>query len=241
MSIWTRGGAIVDLRPYVAKVEQEVGIGSKNIHDASYPFIIQEKYRAGYFTHYAGEGTLRSAKVSYKGEEADLALCRSKARFSQKERERILTLEPVEIEFSDLSFKIQTVISFEENTGVIKTERKVYDLSNPDAVITIDEYLVGCYGTTEYTQDMSELALSVDDEKIDYEYKCREIKKAEAKKVKCKLPPIETVVSMSCQAESYEGYIKEGYAFSPMFTLGYRTKVKNNQEVETWLKLEKLT
>ncbi len=235
-----QGGAIVDLRPYVSKLDWEVGIGSKNIQDASYPFLIQEKYRAGYFTHYAGEGTLRSAKVSYKGEEVDLALCRTKAKFSQKGNERVLTLEPVEIEFSDLTVKIQTIISFVEKSSEIKMARKVLGMSNPKAEITIDEYMVGCYGTTEYAQDMSKLVLSVDNEKINYEYKCREIKKAAAKQVKCKIPPIETVVSMRCEAEDYEGYIKEGYAFSPMFTLGYCVKVKNNQEVKTWLKLEKL-
>ncbi len=59
-----QGGAIVDLRPYAAKLEWPVGIGTKHVQDASYPFLIQEKYRAGYFTHYAGEGTVRSAKLN---------------------------------------------------------------------------------------------------------------------------------------------------------------------------------
>ena len=58
-----QGGAIVDLRPYAAKLNWPVGIGTPHIQDASYPFLIQEKYRAGYFTHYAGEGTVRSAKI----------------------------------------------------------------------------------------------------------------------------------------------------------------------------------
>ena len=58
--------AIVDLRPYVAKLEWPVGIGTKHVQDASYPFLIQEKYRAGYFTHYAG--AVRSAKLSHNGE-----------------------------------------------------------------------------------------------------------------------------------------------------------------------------
>ena len=49
-----QGGAIVDLRPYAAKLEWPVGIGTKHVQDASYPFLIQEKYRAGYFTHYEG-------------------------------------------------------------------------------------------------------------------------------------------------------------------------------------------
>jgi len=76
-----QGGAIVDLRPYAAKLEWPVGIGTKHVTDASYPFLIQEKYRAGYFTHYAGEGTVRSAKLVHNGEEVDLCLCRTKAHF----------------------------------------------------------------------------------------------------------------------------------------------------------------
>ena len=98
-----QGGAIVDLRPYVAKLDYEVGIGTDHVQDVSYPYLIQEKYRAGYFTHYAGEGTIRSCKVSYNGEEVDLALCRTKAHFSQVEDTRILTLDPVEVEFSDFN------------------------------------------------------------------------------------------------------------------------------------------
>ena len=33
-----QSGAIVDLRPYVAKLEWPVGIGTKHVQDASYPF-----------------------------------------------------------------------------------------------------------------------------------------------------------------------------------------------------------
>ena len=97
-----QGRAIVHLRPYAAKLKWEVGIGTKHVQDASYPFLIQEKYRAGYFTHYAGEGTVRSAKVCYNGEEVDLCLCRTKGHFSEEKNEngtitRILTLDPVEV------------------------------------------------------------------------------------------------------------------------------------------------
>ncbi|MBQ7372454.1 MAG: hypothetical protein IJW67_11370, partial [Blautia sp.] len=119
-----QGGAIVDLRPYVAKLNWPVGIGTPHIQDASYPFLIQEKYRAGYFTHYAGEGTIRSAKLCYKGDEVDLCLCRTKAHFSQEGKDRILTLDPVEIEFADLTVKLQTVITFTEGSSSIKIDRK---------------------------------------------------------------------------------------------------------------------
>lgn len=238
-----QGGAIVDLRPYVAKLEWPVGIGTKHVQDASYPFLIQEKYRAGYFTHYAGEGTVRSAKICHNGEEVDLCLCRTKAHFSQNGKDRILTLDPVDIEFSDLTVKLQTIITFTEESSTIRIDRKVLEMSDPKAEVTIDEYIVACYGTTEYTEDMSGLVMTLEKgeekEELIYEYRCREGHMPQADKVSCKVPPIETTVSLQCEGPDKEGYYKEGYAFSPMFTLGYTGKLCEEEGFTTWLKLEK--
>ena len=44
---------------------------------------------------------------------------------------------------------------------------------------------------------------------------------------------------MTASDAEAEGYVKEGYAFSPMFTLGYNSKIKDKEVVATWLKLEK--
>ena len=238
-----QGGAIVDLRPYVAKLNWPVGIGTKHVQDASYPFLIQEKYRAGYFTHYAGEGTVRSAKVCHNGEEVDLCLCKTKAHFSQEGKNRILTLDPVEIKFYDLTVELQTVITFEEGASNIKIDRNILSMSDPNAEVTINEYMVGCYGTTEYTEDMSSLKFAIEAdgnvETLDYEYKCREVAKANAASVSCVVPPIETTVEMKAQGRDIEGYFKEGYAFSPMFTLGYKGTLKEKEVFTTWLNLQK--
>ena len=259
-----QGGALVDLRPYAAKLEWPVGIGTPHVQDASYPFLIQEKYRAGYFTHYAGEGTIRSAKLIYNGEEVDLALCRTSATYSEEIMEeitgcevdaagtdgknasvkkRILTLKPVDIEFTDLTVKLQTRVIFTEDTGEITYERIVLSMSDPDAKVTLNEYMVACYGTTEYPEDMTPLKLSIDgpegSRSIDYEYKCREDEMRCATSVSCVIPPVETKVSMGCEKKDSTGYIREGYAFSPMFTLGYTTQITDKEVVATWLRLEK--
>lgn len=244
-----QGGAIVDLRPYAAKLEWPTGIGTKHVWDASYPFLIQEKYRAGYFTHYAGEGTVRSAKVCYNGEEVDLCLCRTKAHFSEEPnangqgKTRILTLDPVDIEFYDLTVKLQSRILFEEGSSDIKIERNILEMSNPDAEVEINEYIVCCYGTTEYSEDMNGITLRCVGEQetktIDYAYKCREESLAGAKEVSAVIPPIETKVSLTACGKEYTGYVKEGYAFSPMLTLGYTTTLKNKEVFTTCLKVEK--
>lgn len=237
------GGAIVDLRPYAAKLDWPVGIGTKHIQDASYPFLIQEKYRAGYFTHYAGEGTIKSAKLTYKGEEVDLCLCRTKASFSLERDTRILTLKPVEIEFYDLKVKLQTKFFFKEGSSEIKIERTVLEMSDPSAEVEINEYMVACYGTTEYPEDMSSVILAVNSDResrrISYEYKCREEYVEGAGEVYAILPPIATKVSMLCDKTEAVGYIREGYAFSPMFTLGYSAKLKDKEVFATWLRLER--
>ena len=155
----------------------------------------------------------------------------------------MLTIDPVDIEFADLTVKLQTVMTFIEGTGTIKIERRVLEMSDPTAEVTINEYMVGCYGTTEYTEDMSSLTLAIEKdgekETLAYEYKCREVSMAAAEKVSCTLPPIDTVVSMNCEGREKEGYFKEGYAFSPMFTIGYNGKLADKEVFTTWLNLEK--
>ncbi len=237
-----QGGAMVDLRPYVAKLDWKVGIGTPHVQDASYPFLIQEKYRAGYFTHYAGEGTVRSAKISHGGEEVDLCLCRTKAHFSETEDAKILTLDPVDIEFYDLTVKLQTVITFEKGSSAIKFERKILSMSDPSAEVTINEYMVGCYGTTEYPEDMTGITLSVEGGKtpdsLKYEYKCRELSSEGGSKAVATIPAIDTRVSLETKDDA-KVYIREGYAFSPMYTLGMTKKISEGEDITTWLNLEK--
>ena len=294
-----QGGAIVDLRPYAAKLEWPVGIGTPHVQDCSYPFLIQEKYRAGHFTHYAGEGTVRSAKLIHGSEEVDLCLCRTKAKFSEEVMKdekgrtvelakcdmndkkgklvspktktsagkiRKLTLEPVDIEFSDLKVKLQTEIIFEEGSSDIKIKRNILEMSDPKAELKINEYMVACFGTTEYPEDMTCVTLramgaldpyekglengrivgidggnmSSDSRSIDYAYKCREEYVAGASEVNASVRAIKTLVSMNGEGgKNNVGYIREGYAFSPMFTLGYMAELTAGDIYTTTLKLER--
>lgn len=290
-----QGGALVDLRNYSAKLEWKIGIGTDHITDCSYPFLIQEKYRAGYFTHYAGEGTVRSAKFSYKGEVADLCQCRTHAHFTEtgigvpaaenssatenssvagtsaatdnssvtaenasvagsaataantlgetSVKVRTLTLDPVEIVFSDLRFKVQSIITFREGSQEIGFTRKIFDMSDPAAKVDVREYMTACYGTTEYSENMNGIVLGVDADKkqdiIEYQYKDRTASACGADVVWAKVPQIDTLVSMEADRKDVTGYVHEGYAFSPMFTLGYTGELGDKEELTTWLRLEK--
>jgi hypothetical protein len=74
---------------------------------------------------------------------------------------------------------------------------------------------------------------------IVYQYKCREESVPEATRVEAIVPQIKTRVSMLPVSKHLGGYFREGYAFSPMFTLGLTGNLSNNQEIITCLKLEK--
>ena len=50
---------------------------------------------------------------------------------------------------------------------------------------------------------------------------------------------IETKAAMGASDSDATGYFKEGYAFSPMFTLGYTKTLKDKEVFSTWLSLEK--
>jgi len=251
-----QGGAMIDLRPYAAKIEWPVGIGTKNVQNASYPFLVQSMYRAGYFTHYAGEGTIKSCRLSYKGEEVDLCLCRTKANYSETADARIITLDPVEIQFSDLSLKLVSTFTFKENTGEIIISRKIYDVSSlrkssspkesdiSVEKIHLDEYITACYGTTEYPEDMTGIILRCacgkEKKEISYNYKCREERVSGSDlKAEAVIPQIQTMLSVKSVTAADDCYIREGYAFSPMYTLGITKNISNNEELITCLKLEK--
>ncbi len=53
------------------------------------------------------------------------------------------------------------------------------------------------------------------------------------------IPAIETKVSLGTDADDAKAYIREGYAFSPMFTLGVEKEVSEKEVVTTWLSLAK--
>lgn len=232
-----QGGAMIDLRPYAARLYRPCGIGTPNVQDVSYPFVIQANYRAGYFTHYAGEGTVKSCKVTVNGETADMCLERTKAHFRKEGDTRILTLDPVEMILGGVSVMIQSIFRMQENTGIIETERKILSVSDPEAEVTIDEYLTGCYGVTEYPEDMTSITLTCGKESLAYAYKCRSLEGEGT--ASCVIPPIHTKLTMGEKDTDGQCYVREGYAFSPMYTLGLTKTVKEGECFTTWLSLEK--
>jgi hypothetical protein len=238
-----QGGAMIDLRPYAAKLERPCGVGTQHLQDASYPYLVQSFYRAGYFTHYAGEGSVKSCKLSHGSEEVDLCTCRTSASFLHEGDTRVIRLDPVEIKFDGLSIQLQSIFRIPEGSGQIEILRKIVGTSDPLAKVTLDEYITACYGTTEYPEDLSGVRLTLygpsQTESIEYAYQCRQVEMVNATSVEAVVPQVKSCLSMHSGSTGEVGYIREGFAFSPMYTLGIRKIIKGKGELRTWLKVEK--
>jgi len=234
---FNQGGAMIDLRNYAAKLDIPVGIGTGNAYNASYPYIIQANYRAGFFTHYAGQGTLKSCRVKYGNEIADLALERTLATYSKVDGNTVATTDPFEVKFSDGTLKMQSRFTFVKGEGKIIFERII--LENPcNLLVEIEDYLVGTYGKEEYSLDMTGIKLGVkgqDNAEIDYLYKNRKVEGRDGVAYAI-VPQIDTYLEVG--GDGVEVVAEEGIAFSPMF--GLIAKKKCNEGVMTsWLKLKK--
>ena len=241
-----QGGAITDLRPYAANLDRPVGVGTPNLQNASYPYLVQSHYRAGAFTHYAGEGSIKSCRVGFGGEEVDLSACRTRGRFSEIEGARVLTLDPVSVEFHGLTIELETTLRFPEDSGEIWISRRLLSASDPAARVAVDEYITACHGTTEYPEDLTGVQLAVtgpdgQTQTLDYAYRCRELSQENAARVAGRVPQVHTLLSMLPGSPGVTGYVREGYAFAPNLTLGMRKTLAVGEELRTCLKVEKAT
>jgi hypothetical protein len=238
-----QGGAMIDLRPYAAKLVRPCGVGTKHLQDASYPFLVQSLYRAGYFTHYAGEGAVKSCKFSCRGEEVDLCTCRTLASYSEDGNTRIVTLDPVDVEFAQFAIRVQSIFRLTEGTGEIEIVRRIIGTTDPSAEITIDEYITACYGTTEYPEDLTGVTLTLQGatqcESVEYAYQCREADLTNIVTAEAVIPQVDTRLTMRADTDRATGYFREGFAFSPMYTIGIKHTIKGMGELRTWLKVEK--
>ena len=232
---FNQGGAMIDLRPYAARIPQQCGIGTENVYDASYPYLIQINYRAGYFTHYAGAGTVKSCKVSFNGETVDLCLCRTMAVFEKVEGGVRLTADPVTVTLGGMDIVIQSVFTIEEGTGrVVTTRRILNDLQGRE--VTFEEYFTGAFGTTEYQADMTNIRLGVDDAEIQFSYHGRKVEGQNAACAYVTIPDVCTTVSMGGDHDVAQ--VEEGIAFSPVYHLRLRKTISKG-EMTTWLRLQK--
>lgn len=238
-----QGGSIGDLRAYAGEYAAVTGPDAKNgrYHYNTYPYIIQSQYRTGYKTH-SQDGSRTTLIMTHGNENLDMCDYNTTVEsISRTETNSQLILKPVDVEFSDgFTVKLQTVYDF-ENGGDILITRRVIEMSDDSADFKVQEYVKASYGFTEYAEDMKDITLYCDGEKvIDYTYRNTEFKKQGGGYVAAVIPDITTEVKLCPQSQADTVSVKEGNLFGPFFTLKVDYNITNDtKEVKTWLRLSK--
>ncbi len=234
-----QGGSIGDLRPYIGKKQISTGSDQKQLMIGSYPYVIQSIYRTGAENHFL-DGARTTLMVTHNGETLDLYKCQTRvANVERNESGTRLTLTPAHLTFADgLEISIETEYNF--TGGTIRITRRLLTVSNSSATLTAREYLKGCYGVTEYPEDMRGITLSVDGDQpqsLEYIYGRRELFSAHAKTVSAVIPQITTSVVLEAITPALSGYVLEGLLFSPYYTLALDYEFTSEKEISTCLKL----
>lgn len=234
-----QGGSIGDLRPYVGRMPVATGSDQENLMIGSYPYVIQSIYRTGTQHHFL-DGSRTTLLVTYADETLDLCTCRTRVDKVVREDEGTrLTLTPAHLVFSDgLEISIETEYFF--TNAAIQITRRFLRISDPSASLKAREYLKGCYGVTEYPEDMRGILLTVDGDQpqsLEYSYGRRELHSAHAQTVMAVIPKITTSVSLEAITPAQSGCVIEGLLFSPYYTLALEYALNPDKEIATWLKL----
>src|SRR6185369_3297486 len=89
-----QNGAIVDLRPYVARLDRTVGTDSKNLYDGSYPFVLHAQYRGGW-PSFMDSKSMVSGGIKYEGETRYFRNYRTQCKHQERPDGVAVVLDPV--------------------------------------------------------------------------------------------------------------------------------------------------
>jgi len=239
-----QGGSIGDLRPYISEIPVVTGSDSKDGVFGSYPYLIQSQHRTGYLNHFA-DGSRTTLLMNHNGVDVDLADIELKVE-EITEGNKSFTTKTVDIPFAD-KVKVRMKSTWDlSNTGKIIIEREIIAISGSDLQeLEITEYLKGCYGVSDYPEDMKAITLSIDNQAeytFDNNYRRKKLKKKSVVSVKAAIPQIHTEIGLMVQDnENWHGEVEEGILFNPYYTLKLTRVIKpgNKSRICLYLKTMK--
>lgn len=236
-----QGGSIGDLRPYISEVQAATGSDTEQGVYGSYPYLIQSQHRTGYLNHFA-DGSRTTLLMNHNGIDVDLADIELKVD-TISSGNKGFTTKMVEIPFgNDVKVKMKSSWNLNE-AGKIIIEREIISIEGSEIQeISMTEYLKGCYGITDYPENMKGITLTIDHQKensLNYMYRRQSVTKNKAQLVEATIPQIQTIIGLkACDEMPWEGTIEEGILFNPYYTLKLKRILKTSEKSSVCLYLK---
>lgn len=236
------GGAICDLRPYGGRLDRNMGPDTPSLWNGNYPFLISSGLRGGYQS-----GPMHTCELHHDGRSVLVSEARTHGRVVRDERGiATLEIEPVTLDVGGLQVTVRSSYRF-CGDGRIEIQRKVTELSDTSARVEVRELHRGCWGTTEYPEDLSQLVLhaaSTDEgsaaQKLGYAYQSRKLEVASPRLVAAELPPVGCRVTLEPLGPCDRGVAVEGHMFRPFYTLILSRTLSAGQSLQSRLRLSSL-
>jgi len=210
-----RGGAVIDLRPYAAKIEKEsAGVDTEYLWDLSYPFLIQNHHR---YT------TICKEMLRYNGIVRDLAEEFLTVKDIEKsEAETLVRFNPVEVTFGDVSCTVENSCAFTAGGEIVRTVT-IHPDGETDGTMAFCEYFRGAWGTTDLPADLAGLVLKVSDESgqygFPYAHLGRKIDRPDALSCEVGFPAENFRLVLEGCAGGWTASVEEGSLFQTFYTL----------------------
>lgn len=234
-----QGGSIGDLRAYLGKVSLSTGPESPLKAIGSYPYLIQSQYRTG-SRHHCHDGSRTTAIVEFRGMRRDLCEYQTKCRQATRGDGSVaFELEPIGLDFGEgCRVEIRSTL-VPGKSGRILLERRLVIPGGLTEPVKLTEYVKGCWGFTEYPEDMEGITLSTGDESINYAYRGRKIEVESPGELTCQIAKINTRISVLADAgndlQPYQGVVAEGHLFNPYYTMELSYMVRESSILRTWI------
>jgi hypothetical protein len=236
------GGTICDLRAYDGRIDGDMGPETTNLSNGSYPFLISSEHRGGFWN--SGQ----NAFLHINGREFPLwDSNRLRATVTRNAEGNGWSIEasPAVVEAAGITAKVVSRWHADDS-GAILLERELVEISDPSAELAITEWFGGCFGTTEYPEDLRGIRLHAEDvngkaiASLNFSYSTAETVVMAPATVCASIPQAGVEVRLHADGPALEGKLSDGCLFSPYFGLRISQKIHPQQPTRTWLKLAPL-
>lgn len=235
------GGAIVDLRAYDGRREGDMGPETKLLWNGNHPYLASAEHRGGFWNNgHLAELRVGTAKVGLHDR-------RVRARVTRRAEDGGWEIESEPATY-DVGGVSATVVSAwrVDRSGRVRIERRLVALSDAAAEAEITESFGGCFGTTEYPEDLRGVRLIANGAEgavageLAFDYRGREVV-AEARTVAAEVPQAGVRIALEADGAAGRGGLWEGVLFKPYYRISLSTRIHLNTPSITWLTLAPLT
>lgn len=209
-----RGGALVDFRPYGARLDGNLGPECPALWNGNHPFLISTEHCGGHWN------TSHHASITNGIQTVSTADRRTRATVRQTGENRwVFHTEPLRFSLGAHTLVLQS--TWEVSAGAdIRIRRTILEYGGESTDLRLTETFLGRPGTHEYPGDLRDIVLwGAPVTRLPFAYSSGERIIEAAVAVGADVPSLGVCVSLAAFTPTIQGALGDGWLFKPCFRL----------------------